>query len=202
MKLEINLIQTEWIATALIEQNTGQIPGVKANPRILAKEDYQKLVKSIEEDPEMLTLNPCWVYPFNDRYVVLNGNQRCEVFGRKKIETVPCKVIPANTPVDKLNRYIIKINAHYGKWDWDMLANEWEEADLSDWGVDFQQWNEEQEPVTAKSVGEINPDEFGDKVVMKLEFTIEENAFVTDALARIDANKENALLKLLNYARQ
>lgn len=155
MKLEINLIQTEWIATALIEPNTGQIPGVKANPRILAKEDYQKLVKSIEEDPEMLALNPCWVYPFNDRYVVLNGNQRCEVFSRKKIETVPCKVIPANTPVDKLNRYIIKINTHYGEWDWDMLANEWEAQDLSEWGVDFLHPDDDEK--AKKGTGERKP---------------------------------------------
>ena len=152
MKLDIELIQTEWIATKLIEPNMGQIPGVKSNPRRMRADEYKKLVKSIEEDPEMLALNPCWVFPFDGRFVVLNGNQRCEVLARKKVEKAPCKVIPADTPVEKLNRYIVKINTHYGEWDWDMLANEWEATDLADWGVDFpQDWAKPEQPEPADS---------------------------------------------------
>ena len=201
-KLDINLIQTQMIATELIDNNTGQIPGVKANPRVLRDDKFRKLKKSIQDNPKMMALRELMVFEHDGRYVTIGGNQRLEALRSLKAKEAPCKVIPADTTPDELNAYIVLDNAPFGEWDWDMLANQWDAQDLSDWGVDFPQWNEEEEPVTAKSVGEINPDEFGDKVVMKLEFTIEENAFVTDALARIDANKENALLKLLNYARQ
>ena len=32
--------------------------------------------------------------------------------------------------------FVIKDNASFGEWDWDMLANEWNEELLKDWGVD------------------------------------------------------------------
>lgn len=32
--------------------------------------------------------------------------------------------------------FIIKDNVSFGKWDWDMLANEWETDKLIDWGMD------------------------------------------------------------------
>lgn len=202
-KLNINLVPTQMIATELIDNNTGQIAGVKANPRVLRDDKFRKLKKSIQDNPKMMALRELMVFEHEGRFVTIGGNQRLEALRSLKIAEAPCKVIPADTTPEQLNAYIVLDNAPFGEWDWDMLANQWDAADLSDWGVDFPQWdNEEEQPVTAKSVGEINPDEFGDKVVMKLEFTIEENAFVTDALARIDANKENALLKLLNYAGQ
>ena len=109
MELDIKLIQTEWIPMNLIDPNKGQIPGVKANPRRIKKERFDDLVKSIEEDPEMLALNPVWVFPYEGRYVSLSGNQRYEALKAKKIKKAPCKVIPADTPVETLNRYIVKI---------------------------------------------------------------------------------------------
>lgn len=139
MELDIKLIQTEWIPMNLIDPNKGQIPGVKANPRRIKKERFDDLVKSIEEDPEMLALNPVWVFPYEGRYVSLSGNQRYEALKAKKIKKAPCKVIPADTPAETLNRYIVKINAHYGEWDWDMLGNEWEAPELNSWGVNVSQ---------------------------------------------------------------
>lgn len=37
--------------------------------------------------------------------------------------------------------FVIKDNAAFGEWDWDMLANEWDACDLADWGVDV--WQED-----------------------------------------------------------
>lgn len=36
--------------------------------------------------------------------------------------------------------FIIKDNAGFGEWDWDMLSNEWDSMDLNDWGLDV--WRE------------------------------------------------------------
>lgn len=33
--------------------------------------------------------------------------------------------------------FIIKDNASFGEWDWDMLTSQWDAAELRDWGVDF-----------------------------------------------------------------
>lgn len=38
---------------------------------------------------------------------------------------------------DEQREFIIKDNVGYGEWDMDMLANEWDTEELSDWGLDF-----------------------------------------------------------------
>ena len=45
--------------------------------------------------------------------------------------------------------FIIKDNVSFGKWDWDMLANEWDASELEDWGLNL--------PIQES---EINIDEF------------------------------------------
>ena len=53
------------------------------------------------------------------------------------METVPCKVLPADTPVAKLREYAIKDNNGFGEDDWDILANEWDAQELQDWGMEL-----------------------------------------------------------------
>ena len=55
-KLNINLVPTQMIATELIDNNTGQIAGVKANPRVLRDDKFRKLKKSIQDNPKMMAL--------------------------------------------------------------------------------------------------------------------------------------------------
>lgn len=63
------------------------------------------------------------------------------------------------------------------------------------WGMDLKQ-------IHTPTVGEIDLSETSDKVTMKLDFSIEENAFIVSELSKIDANKETAILKLLGYEQQ
>lgn len=42
---------------------------------------------------------------------------------------------------DERKEFIVKDNASFGSWDFDMLANEWDSQDLDDWGVDVWQPN-------------------------------------------------------------
>jgi site-specific DNA-methyltransferase (adenine-specific) len=37
---------------------------------------------------------------------------------------------------DQQKEFIIKDNVGYGEWDWDILANQWDEHLLNDWGLD------------------------------------------------------------------
>lgn len=32
---------------------------------------------------------------------------------------------------------LIKDNGSWGEWDWDLLANEWDDLPLNEWGVDI-----------------------------------------------------------------
>ncbi len=38
---------------------------------------------------------------------------------------------------EQKKEFIVKDNVGFGEWDWDALANDWSEEDLSEWGVDI-----------------------------------------------------------------
>lgn len=102
------------------------------NPRVIKDEKFKKLVKSIEDFPEMLELRPIVV---DDDMMVLGGNMRLKALKELKITEVP--IIKANELTeDQKKEFIIKDNVWYGEWDWDMLANEWNTDELKDWGLD------------------------------------------------------------------
>lgn len=120
-----------------LEGNNGQIPGVPANPRRITKEKYDRLKKSIQDDPEFLLIHPAIVMPFNNVYVTLCGNMRLRAVTDLGYEELPCTVLPADTPVEKQKAYATKDNNSFGEWDWDMIANDWSDMPLLDWGMDF-----------------------------------------------------------------
>lgn len=118
-----------------IELNKGQIYGLPKNPRFIRDERFRALKKSIEDAPEMLGLRELLVYPHDGKYVVIGGNMRlraCQDLGYKE---VPCKVLPEETPVAKLREYTIKDNEGFGQNDMSALANDWDTAELMDFGM-------------------------------------------------------------------
>lgn len=135
-----------------IERNTGQIEGLPSNPRQISKEKMDKLISNIKQYPEMLSLRGLLVYPHNGKYVIIGGNMRYAALQTLGIKDVPCIVVPNDTPVEKLKAYTILDNNEFGQWDWDMLANEWDEAELMDWGLDIEQYCDEQEDTNVKEV--------------------------------------------------
>lgn len=129
-------MKTDKIKISKIRPNTGQIDGLPQNPRLLRDDRFRKLVKSIEDDPEMLDLRELIVVPKDGIYVVIAGNMRLRAMQELKMKEAPCKVLPADTAIEKLRAYTIKDNVPFGEHDWDMLANEWDAEELSDWGLD------------------------------------------------------------------
>ena len=106
------------------------------NPRIIKDGKFQKLVKSIQEFPDMLNKRPLVVFTDVDgKYIVLGGNMRLKALKELKHETVPIIVADEWTEEQK-NEFLIKDNVGFGEWDWDQLANEWDAEKLDDWGLD------------------------------------------------------------------
>ena len=127
-----------------LEYNDGQIEGLSKNPRYLKENEHDKLKKSLTDSPEFLEYKPLMVYAMdNGNYVTICGNMRLRVAnelrldGHSEFDTIPCVVLKADTPIEKIKEYAIKDNVQAGNWDWDELANgEWETDDLQNWGVD------------------------------------------------------------------
>jgi hypothetical protein len=103
------------------------------NPRYIKDEKFKKLVQSIKELPEMLQLRPIVV---NDDMVVLGGNMRLKACQKAGLKEVPIIKASDLTP-EQQNEFIIKDNIGFGEWDWDLLANEWDQEQLTDWGLDL-----------------------------------------------------------------
>ena len=103
------------------------------NPRIIKDDKFKKLVASIKEFPQMLSLRPIVV---NDDMIVLGGNMRLKACKEAGLKEVP--VIKASDLTDEQQKqFIIKDNVGYGEWDWDMLANKWDAEELVEWGLDI-----------------------------------------------------------------
>jgi DNA modification methylase len=103
------------------------------NPRIIKDDKFKKLVASIKEFPQMLSLRPIVV---NDDMIVLGGNMRLKACKEAGLKEVP--VIKASDLNEEQQKaFIIKDNVGYGEWDWDMLANEWNAEELVEWGLDI-----------------------------------------------------------------
>lgn len=143
-ELLVKLGFREMIDITKLEYNEGQIEGLSKNPRWLHDDEGEKLKKSLIDSPEFLEYKPLMVYAMNNgNYVTICGNMRLRVAnelrldGHSEFDTMPCVILKADTPIEKIKEYAIKDNVQAGNWDWDELANgEWETDDLQDWGVD------------------------------------------------------------------
>jgi ParB-like chromosome segregation protein Spo0J len=107
------------------------------NPRIIKDDKFKQLVKSIKDFPQMLELRPIVV---DSDMVVLGGNMRlkaCLEAGLKEVDIL----IADQLTEDQKKEFIIKDNVGFGEWDWDMLANEWDNELLSEWGLEVDKFD-------------------------------------------------------------
>lgn len=141
MKQEIN--NSRMLPMSQIAVNNGQIDGVRANPRQIKGEKFDRLKASIERNSEMLALRELLVYEHGGKYIVIGGNMRYRACKELGYTQMPCKIIPPQATAEQLNAYIILDNSGFGDWDWDALANEWDSQQLTDWGVDVPNWDDE-----------------------------------------------------------
>lgn len=126
-----------------LTMNTGQIEGVPANPRQWTQADLDRLAASIEETPELLDARGAIVVPHKGKFVVLGGNMRLTAAKKLGLAEMPCAILPADTPIETLKAVVIKDNGQFGAYDFDALANEWDDLPLTDWGVPA--WKTEEE---------------------------------------------------------
>jgi len=161
------------------------------NPRIIKDDKFAKLVKSINEFPQMLKLRPIVV---NDDMVVLGGNMRLKACKEAGLKDIP--IIKASELTEQQQKeFIVKDNVGYGEWDWDDLANNWDAEELENWGLDIPNFN-----------SNINLEEFFEdsKIDSKLptgkiilEYTLEECDSVKAELLKHGKTPEDAIYNLL-----
>lgn len=159
--------QTKTIPIDKLKVNEGQINGLPKNPRFIKDDRFRALVKSIREAPEMLNLRELIVVEHDGEYIVIGGNMRLRASQELGLKELPCKILPSNTPSDKLREYTIKDNNGFGENDWDLLANEWDVEELEDWGTELpEDWGN---PPTSQEVEEDDFDEDNDEIPKRVK---------------------------------
>lgn len=108
------------------------------NPRTIRDHKFKKLVKSIKDFPEMLEMRPLVV---DEDMVILGGNMRFKALCEAGITKVSI-IQPVGLSKEQKDEFMIKDNASYGEWDWDGLANSFDDVKLGDWGLDVWQPND------------------------------------------------------------
>ena len=116
------------------------------NPRVIKSSKFYKLVKSIEEFPEMLKIRPIVV---DEDMIVLGGNMRlraCLEAGLKEVHIVRASEFSD----EQKSEFVIKDNSSFGEWDWEILANKWDVEKLDEWGLDLPSMKHTEEAYSTK----------------------------------------------------
>jgi len=103
------------------------------NPRLIKDDKFKKLVQSIVDFPQMLEIRPIVV---NADMIILGGNMRYKACKEAGIKEIPV-IIADNLTEEQQKEFLIKDNTSGGEWDWEVLANEWDSEQLTEWGLDI-----------------------------------------------------------------
>lgn len=120
-----------------------------ANPRQISKKAYESLKKSLKDFPEMKQLREIVV---DENLTILGGHQRIYALKDLGYSDVTVKKVTGLTAKQK-REFIIKDNTASGEWDKDVIANQWDIAELEEWGVpnfNFGDINDEPDDPAAK----------------------------------------------------
>ena len=126
-----------------------KIKGNPKNPRIIKDDKFKKLVKSIKDFPEMLEKRPIIV---DEELMVLGGNMRLKASAEAGLKEVWIDVADGWTQEQK-DEFVVKDNVNFGEWDWSILANEWDSVEITEWGLDvWQNEDDIKEEVYSKNI--------------------------------------------------
>jgi len=171
----------------IIVVKVGDIKPNPNNPRIIKDDKFKKLVKSIQEFPQMLNIRPIVV---NDDMVVLGGNMRLKACKEAGLKELP--IIKASSLTDEQQKeFIIKDNVGFGEWDWESIANEWDAEQLTEWGLDIPDFK----PIQAEAQEDDFevPDEIKTDIVLGDLFEIGEHRLLCG-----DSTDSDQVAKLMN----
>lgn len=126
-----------------------------SNPRLIKDNRFEQLVQSLIAFPDMLRVRPLVI---DEAGFVLGGNMRLHAALRLGYTEVPVMQVVDWTEAQK-REFMIKDNASFGEWDWEVLANEWSEHPLGAWGIDLPaDWLAEPEAASSGSGADDSPD--------------------------------------------
>lgn len=114
-----------------------------SNPRTIKKDQFERLKKSLTGFTKMLEIRPI---AYDEDNIIWGGNMRYralqQLVAENLVEDNPkyYKLLENFTEEEK-KEFAIRDNVELGDWDFDVLANEWDNLPLLEWGIDISLWD-------------------------------------------------------------
>ena len=114
--------------------NEGQLEWLPTNPRQWTQKDIDLTKASLQNDPDFTEERPVLVVECDGKLLVFAGNLRTTAARALKWEHISAVLYTPENDEDKdtIKRRSILDNGAFGSWDYDMLANAWDDLPLSD----------------------------------------------------------------------
>lgn len=177
-----------------------EIKELPNNPRTISKEDFDRLKDSIIDNPEYFEGRPLILSDRTGELVVLAGNQRLRAAKAVGLKEVPTIVLP-NLTEEKEKEIIIRDNVSNGRWDMELLANDFDLQDLENWGVEVnidaefgnikdrsEELGEDEINQILDSTGEIELSEMNDNIILTVRLPEEKYEVTVKAMREYDKN--------------
>lgn len=113
----------------------GELKLLENNPRTITSKQLETLKKSIKENPDYFEARPLILSNRTGKLVILAGNQRFRAAQALGMKQVPAVLLEGLTK-EREDEIVIRDNVSNGAWDFDILANNWDEKKLGEWGVE------------------------------------------------------------------
>ena len=114
----------------IVKYRAEDIISAEYNPRQLSKNQYKDLKDSMTRfgivDPLIINVNK------DRKNILVGGHQRLKVAADMEIKEIPC--VEVDLSLDQEKELNIRLNKNSGEWDWNLLANNFNNKDLISWG--------------------------------------------------------------------
>jgi 16S rRNA G966 N2-methylase RsmD len=182
----------------VVEKQIKELIEAEYNPRRLTEVQYRQLKDSLLRfgvvDPVLVNKNA------ERKNIIIGGHQRTKVWQDLGNDTIPC--VELDLTLDQEKELNIRLNKNTGEFDFDMLANYFDEGQLLDFGfnpeeIDF--FTDELEGEgTAEEDDYEEPDEVQTNIVQGDLITFEKDGEELHRLLCGDSTKKEDVERLMN----
>ena len=129
----------------IIKRKLSTLRKLPGNPRTISAPDLETLKDSLATNPELFDARPIILSDRTGELVIIAGNMRMEAARQIGMKEVPTILLPGLTEA-KEREIAIRDNINNGDWDWDLLANQWDDLPLAEWGLQVPTFDMDDEP--------------------------------------------------------
>lgn len=141
----------------VIDRKISELIRAEYNPRKLSDKQFNELRDSLKRfgfvDPVLINVHK------ERENIIIGGHQRTKVWESMGNDTVPC--VELSLTLDKEKELNIRLNKSGGEFDFEMLAEHFDQEELIDWGFDEVDFGEHLITLEAEEDGFETPPEEG-----------------------------------------